>query len=65
MLDDIPTEDISRFQDELREHLRAEKEIYAGIRESGDLPDDVAEKLNGEIDKVKGRFATSADEAAA
>src|SRR5439155_21474365 len=65
MLDDIPTEDISRFQDELREHLRAEKEIYAGIRESGDLPDDVAEKLNGEIDKVKGRFAKSTDEAAA
>src|SRR5207253_4650878 len=65
MLDDIPTEDISRFQDELREHLRAEKEIYAGIRESGDLPDDAAEKLNGEIDKVKGRFAKSTDEAAA
>jgi F-type H+/Na+-transporting ATPase subunit alpha len=65
MLDDIPTEDITRFQDELREHLRAEKEIYARVRETGDLDDETAEKLNGEIDKVKGRFATSADEQAA
>src|SRR5205823_1704344 len=64
-LDDIPTEDVSRFQEELREHLRAQKEIYAGIRDSGDLPDDAAEALNGEIEKVKSRFATSADKEAA
>src|SRR5512143_1015245 len=63
-LDDIPTEDIARFQDELREHLRAQKEIYAGIRDSGDLSDDAAEQLNGEIEKVKGRFATSEEQAA-
>src|SRR5689334_19247840 len=51
-LDDIPTADITRFQDELREHLRAQKDIYAAIREQGDLPDDVAEALNAEIEKV-------------
>ena len=34
-LDDIPTADITRFQDELREHLRAQKDIYAAIREPG------------------------------
>jgi F-type H+-transporting ATPase subunit alpha len=63
-LDDIPTEDVSRFQDELREHLRAQKEIYAAIREQGDLSDDKAEALNGEIEKVKSRFATSEEQAA-
>jgi F-type H+-transporting ATPase subunit alpha len=63
-LDDIPTEDITRFQDELREHLRAQKDIYAAIREQGDLADDQAEALNAEIEKVKGRFATSEDQAA-
>src|SRR5262250_795359 len=31
-LDDIPTPQVSRFQDELREHLRAEGEIYEQIR---------------------------------
>ena len=64
-LDDIPTEDITRFQDELREHLRAQKDIYAAIREQGELTDDKAETLNAEIDKVKGRFATSEDKGGA
>jgi F-type H+-transporting ATPase subunit alpha len=60
-LDDIPTEDVPRFQDELREHLRTEGSIYRGIRETGDLDDDAGEKLNGEIGKVKGRFVSSSD----
>jgi F-type H+-transporting ATPase subunit alpha len=55
-LDDIPTPQVSRFQDELREHLRAEETIYTTIRESGDLPDEVAEKLTGEIEKFKNSF---------
>jgi F-type H+-transporting ATPase subunit alpha len=55
-LDDIPTSQVSRFQDELREHLRAEESIYREIRETGDLPDELAEKLNGEIEKFKNSF---------
>jgi F-type H+-transporting ATPase subunit alpha len=55
-LDEIPTPQVSRFQDELREHMRAEDAIYKQIRESGDLPDDLAEKLNGEIEKFKKGF---------
>jgi F-type H+-transporting ATPase subunit alpha len=55
-LDDIPTPQVSRFQDELREHLRAEGAIYKEIRETGDLPDELAEKLNGEIEKFKNSF---------
>jgi F-type H+-transporting ATPase subunit alpha len=64
-LDDIPTEDVSRFQEELRETLRSEESIYKAIRETGDLPDEVEEKLRGEIDKFKHRFQTSRDEQAA
>jgi F-type H+-transporting ATPase subunit alpha len=64
-LDDIPTEDVSRFQDELRQSLRAQGEVYKSIRESGDLSDETAEQLNGEIDKLKSRFAVSTDEQAA
>jgi F-type H+-transporting ATPase subunit alpha len=55
-LDDIPTPQVQRFQDELREHMRAEESIYKQIRETGDLPDDLAEKLNGEIEKFKNTF---------
>jgi F-type H+-transporting ATPase subunit alpha len=64
-LDDIPTEDVPRFQDELRESLRAEGSIYKAIRESGDLPEDAEEKLRGEIEKFKHRFQTSRDQQAA
>src|SRR5215469_5235085 len=45
-LDDIPTPQVPRFQDELRETLRAEGSIYKEISETGDLPDELAEKLN-------------------
>src|SRR5213083_1532208 len=48
-LDDIPTPQVQRFQEELREFLRAEAAIYKQIAETGDLPDDLAEKLNQAI----------------
>ena len=34
-LDEIPTAQVPRFQEELREHLRAEGTIYKAIRETG------------------------------
>jgi F-type H+/Na+-transporting ATPase subunit alpha len=55
-VDDIPGPQVSRFQDELREHLRTEATIYKQIRETGDLPDDLAEKLNAELEKFKNGF---------
>jgi F0F1-type ATP synthase, alpha subunit len=61
-LDDIPTPQVSRFQDELREHLRAEGEIYKQIRDTGDLPDELGEKLNGEIEKFKNAFNVQGDD---
>src|SRR5690606_25186769 len=44
-LDEIPTEQVSRFQEELRQHLRTEGTILKAIRESADLDDDTAGKL--------------------
>jgi len=63
-LDDVPVSDVPRFQEELREDLRAEETIYKEIRETGDLPDELAERLNKEIERFKERFNVS-DEAAA
>ena len=62
-LDDIPTPQVSRFQDELREHLRAEESIYKQVRETGDLPDELAQQLNGEIEKFKKAFNVETEDA--
>src|SRR5439155_14965709 len=56
LVDDIPTPQVQRFQEELREHLRAEESIYKEITETGDLPDELAEKLTAEIEKFKRQF---------
>jgi F-type H+-transporting ATPase subunit alpha len=58
-LDDIPVEDVPRFQDELRDSLRAEKTILEEIRETADLPDELAERLDKEIEKFKEGFNVS------
>jgi F-type H+-transporting ATPase subunit alpha len=55
-LDEIPAPQVQRFQDELREYLRSENTIYKQIRETGDLPDDLAERLSAEIEKFKNSF---------
>jgi F-type H+-transporting ATPase subunit alpha len=64
-LDDIPVVDVPRFQDELRERLRAEGSIYQAIRETGDLSDETAEKLNAEIKRFKEAFAPTEQAAVA
>jgi F-type H+-transporting ATPase subunit alpha len=55
-LDEIPTPQVPRFQDELREYLRTEGSILKSIAETTDLPDEVAEKLHAEIKKFLERF---------
>src|ERR687888_269522 len=40
-LDDIPVSEVPRFQDELREQLRAEKSLYAEIAEKKELTDEL------------------------
>jgi F-type H+-transporting ATPase subunit alpha len=61
-LDDIPVDDVPRFQDELREYMRTDKTILAEIRESGDLPDELAERLDEAIKRFKETFAPSQEE---
>src|SRR5262249_28049455 len=64
-LDDIPTDQVSRFQEALRAYLRAgEQESCTPIRDTGDLPDDLAERLNGAIERFKGMFNVQSREAA-
>jgi F-type H+-transporting ATPase subunit alpha len=60
-LDDIPTAQVSRFQDELREYLRTEASLYAEIREQKDLSDELQEKLSAAVDKFKSSFAVRED----
>jgi F-type H+-transporting ATPase subunit alpha len=55
-LDDVPTDQVPRFQEELREYLRTEKTVYEQLREQRDLPDELSEKLAAEIDRFKGSF---------
>jgi F-type H+-transporting ATPase subunit alpha len=55
-LDDIPVNDVARFVEELIEHLRAESAILKEIRESSDLSDEVAARLEEEIKKVLQSF---------
>ena len=55
-LDDIPTEHVPRFHDELREHLRTEESVLREIREGKDLPDELAQRLTEQIERFKGGF---------
>jgi F-type H+/Na+-transporting ATPase subunit alpha len=64
-LDDIPVADVPRFQDELREYLRAEGGIYESIRETKDLTDETIEKLDVAIKRFKEAFQPSQQAAAA
>jgi F-type H+-transporting ATPase subunit alpha len=56
-LDEVPTDQVPRFQEELREYLRTEGEGYKTIRESGDLGDEIEEKLKAQVEKFQGSFA--------
>ena len=54
---DIPVPQVPRFQGELREYMRTEGSILEEIRRSGDLPDELAERLSGELEKFKQSFS--------
>jgi F-type H+-transporting ATPase subunit alpha len=55
-LDEVPTSQVPRFQEELREYLRTEGSIYKEIRDSGDLPDELEERLKEEVEKFVNSF---------
>jgi F-type H+/Na+-transporting ATPase subunit alpha len=55
-LDTIPTPQVPRFHDELREHLRTQGELYKTIRESGDIADDTDAALKAELERFVAQF---------
>jgi F-type H+-transporting ATPase subunit alpha len=56
-LDKIPTGQVPRFQDELREHLRAQRERYETIRETGELSEETEEQLRSEVERFANSFS--------
>ena len=57
-LDDIPTDDVARFEAELLEEFRSRhSELLDEIRSSGKLPDE--DKLNDAVNSFKDRFTPS------
>ena len=64
-LDEIPVADVPRYLEELREQLRAEESILKQISESGELPDELAEKLNQQLESFAKLFKPSEETPAA
>ena len=60
-LDDVPVEDIKRFEQEFLDSLESEHPgILAGIRDSGDLSDDAVTSLESALDNFKLSYTTTA-----
>ncbi|MER6830503.1 F0F1 ATP synthase subunit alpha [Streptosporangium sp. NPDC000563] len=62
-LDDVPVEDIRRFESEFLDYLgRENKGVFDGIRETRDLSDDTVTVLKDAITEFKKSFETSSGE---
>ena len=57
-LDEVPVEDVLRFESELLEHLRRNTKILTTIRETNNLTDDTKAELEKEVAKFKKTFQT-------
>jgi F-type H+-transporting ATPase subunit alpha len=57
-LDEVPVEDVLRFEAELLEHLRRNTTILTTIRETSKLEKDTTAELEKEVAKFKKSFAT-------
>jgi F-type H+-transporting ATPase subunit alpha len=57
-LDEVPVEDILRFESELLDHLRRNSQVLTTIRETNDLKDDTIQALEAEVVKFKKSFLT-------
>jgi F-type H+-transporting ATPase subunit alpha len=55
-LDGVPPSQVPRFQEELREQLRSEGTILAEIRDAGELSDELAARLEAQIQKFEQVF---------
>jgi F-type H+/Na+-transporting ATPase subunit alpha len=64
-LDEIPTADVPRYLEELRDHLRAEESVLEEIRESKELPDELSDRLEQELQRFGKMFKSSEEPQAA
>ena len=55
-LDDVPAEDVLRFEQELLDHLRRHELVLPAIRETGKLEDDAIAELERAVTEVKQGF---------
>ena len=62
-LDRIPVDQVPRFHEELRQHLRADETIYKEIRETKDLADDLAKRLDKVLEEFVSNFHVEEEEA--
>ncbi|MCO8304440.1 F0F1 ATP synthase subunit alpha [Streptomyces sp. RKCA744] len=59
-MDDVPVQDIRRFERELLDHLHREhKSLMTGIVEGGKMSDDTIQALSEAVDSFKRQFETS------
>jgi F-type H+/Na+-transporting ATPase subunit alpha len=62
-LDDVPVDDVSRFESEFLDYLKRERDgILTGIRESGVLSEDTVTALKDAIETFRRGFETSSGE---
>jgi F-type H+-transporting ATPase subunit alpha len=64
-VDDIPVDDVTRFNEGLRRALQSQRAVLDPIRDSKDLSDETVEALKKVVEEFKGGFQVSDDEAAA
>jgi F-type H+/Na+-transporting ATPase subunit alpha len=63
MLDDVPVEDVGRFEAELLDYIRREHPgIYDAIRETADLSEDTVTALKDAAEEFRRTFETSSGE---
>jgi F-type H+-transporting ATPase subunit alpha len=62
-LDEIPVDDVPRFQQELRDQIRADGTIYEQIRDEGELSDEISQKLDEALQRFKQGFNVQSDDA--
>ena len=55
-LDDVPVEDVRRFEDQFLSHLRRDGKLLAGIKETGKFEDSTDEALTKEVETFKRGF---------
>jgi F-type H+/Na+-transporting ATPase subunit alpha len=62
LLDDVPTDQVPRFQEELREYLRTEGSIYERIRKEQDFPEELQDEARKLVDDFKSKMFTIHEE---